>query len=153
MHRKVNIKRSKRLGTRRREFYSAPFVTAVIAILVQSFFALRYWRLTRRLYICMAISFGMALSFVASIINFTLLFKLRTLPVNTAPPSLTAVSFINSLEIWSLIHFITAIIVDVTITSATAWHLYKQKPFATRSTSQMIDRLIRMVWQSALPPT
>jgi hypothetical protein len=74
----------------------------------------------------------------------------------------------------ALVHFVSAIVVDTLITVATAFHLHNQKSLVARSlvymllyvtiafgnanettnrTSEMLSRLIRMVWQSALPPT
>jgi hypothetical protein len=40
--------------------------TAVIATIVQSFFVYRYWKLTKRWYICIVILMGMLLSIVAA---------------------------------------------------------------------------------------
>ncbi|PVF94915.1 hypothetical protein CPB86DRAFT_817624 [Serendipita vermifera] len=134
--------------------YSASFVTAVIAIVVQSFFVLRYWRLTKAWYICLPIIIGMILSITASITFVITLAKSLGVSVGLDTRSRsTLVALTKSLRIWSIIHFVSAILVDVAITTATAWYLYNQKPLVVRSTSEMIDRLIRMVWQSALPPT
>ncbi|PVF94914.1 hypothetical protein CPB86DRAFT_788590 [Serendipita vermifera] len=135
------------------QYYSAPLLTAIIAIIVQSFFVLRYWRLTKAWYICIPIIVGMILSIIGAVVIFALLASSPFSPDNETHSAATMLAVTKLLRRWTLIHLISSILVDVAITTATAWHLYKQKPFVARLTSEMIDRLIRMVWQSALPPT
>ncbi|CAG7849685.1 SubName: Full=Uncharacterized protein {ECO:0000313/EMBL:CCA74094.1} [Serendipita indica DSM 11827] len=116
--------------------YSTGLTTAIIASLVQSFFIYRYWMLTRRRIICGVTMLGVAFSLVAAILVTVYLPRVEH----------------HRIRAWSLVHFIFAIAVDTLITGATALHLYQQRP-DMRSTSELIDRLVRMTWQTALPPT
>ncbi|PVF93873.1 hypothetical protein CPB86DRAFT_789625 [Serendipita vermifera] len=136
--------------------YTASLSTAIIATVVQSFFVWRYWKLTRRWYICIVMIVGMLLSIIAACLVVVSLaipnYGLGTNPgnggFNFSPPKGPM-----SPQRWSVVHFGSAIVVDGLITVETAWHLHIQKTNATRSTSEMISRLIWMIWQSALPPT
>lgn len=107
--------------------------------------------LTKRWYVCAVMVVGMVISLIAAIL---VIHYLRLIQHAT-------------IKKWSLVHFVAAITVDTLITAGTALHLYKKKTsiqrlvithccllFANgRSTSEMIDRLVRMTWQTALPPT
>lgn len=139
--------------------YSTSLSTAIIAILIQSFFVYRYWLLTKRWYVCAVMGVAMLVSLVAASL------VIRYIPTLDN----------HIVKVWSLVHFVAAIIVDTAITVLTAWHLYGQKTHVfsnsmstgqtfpqgrapveanpAQSTATMIDRLIRMTWQSALPPT
>ncbi|PVF94921.1 hypothetical protein CPB86DRAFT_800118 [Serendipita vermifera] len=111
--------------------YTNSFLTAVIATIVQSFFVYRYWMLTRRWYICIVVIIGILLSIVAACLVIASL-GLAKPPVNEGivnPPPGGALSP----ERWSIIHFISAIIVDGLITVGTTWHLYNQKAGLARS--------------------
>ncbi|PVF94920.1 hypothetical protein CPB86DRAFT_800117 [Serendipita vermifera] len=129
--------------------YTHSFLTAVIATVVQSFFVYRYWMLTRRWYLCIVMILGILLSLVGAclVIASLGLSKRRVGSAITNSPSS------GTLSPTPLVHFISAILVDVLITVGTTWHLYNQKAGLARSTSDMINRLIRMIWTSALPPT
>ncbi|KAG8826247.1 hypothetical protein FRC17_008309 [Serendipita sp. 399] len=116
--------------------YTTALSTAIIAIYVQAFFVYRYYMLSRRWYLCVFMALGMTLSLLAAI-----------MVVYYMPQILH-----EKIRMWSLIHFVSAIVVDTLITACTAWHLYRQKA-NVRSTAELINRLIRLVWQSALPPT
>lgn len=116
--------------------YTTSLSTAIIATFVQGFFTYRYWMLTRRWYVCVVMILGMITSLVAAS------FVIAYLPLLLH----------DLIKKWSLVHFVAAIIVDTLITVCTAWHLQSKKT-AIQSTAQLIDRLIRTTWQSALPPT
>jgi len=116
--------------------YSTSLTTAIIATYVQSFFVYRYWMLTRRWYICLVMAIGMVVSLIGSALVIVLIPQLQH----------------EAVRVWSLVHFIAAIIVDSLITICTAIHLQSQKT-SIKSTADLINRLIRMTWQSALPPT
>lgn len=116
--------------------YTTSLSTAVIATYVQAFFTYRYWMLTRRWYICAIMLCGMVVSLVGAALVIVYLPKLEHAAVKT----------------WSLVHFVAAIIVDTLITACTARHLQRHKS-TIQSTAQTVNRLIRMTWQSALPPT
>ncbi|PVF94917.1 hypothetical protein CPB86DRAFT_788596 [Serendipita vermifera] len=137
-------------------FSTASLSTAVIAIVVQSFFVYRYWMLTKRWYICITIIIGMILSITAACLVVVSLEVPKPSSTGPRPVSSTGPPLPSgplSPQRWATIHFISAVIVDTIITGATAWHLHSQKALVARLTSEMISRLIRMVWQSALPPT
>ncbi|KAG9054784.1 hypothetical protein FS842_004170 [Serendipita sp. 407] len=116
--------------------YSAGLSTAIIAVYVQAFFIYRYYLLTERWYICVFMSLCTTVSLVAAV-----------LVTYYMPKILHA-----KIRMWSLVHFVSAIVVDTLITSCTAWHLQRRKS-VVQSTTELIDRLTRLVWQTALPPT
>ncbi|CAG7853224.1 SubName: Full=Uncharacterized protein {ECO:0000313/EMBL:CCA72913.1} [Serendipita indica DSM 11827] len=116
--------------------YTTSLSTALIATFVQCFFVYRYWMLTKRWYVCAVMVVGMVISLIAAIL---VIHYLRLIQHAT-------------IKKWSLVHFVAAITVDTLITAGTALHLYKKKT-SIQSTSEMIDRLVRMTWQTALPPT
>ncbi|KAG8847135.1 hypothetical protein FRB91_012066 [Serendipita sp. 411] len=116
--------------------YTTSLSTGIIAIYVQSFFVYRYWMLTKRWYICLVMVLGMTVSFIGSVLVIVYIPKLLH----------------QTVKMWSLVHFVAAIVVDGLITACTAWHLNKRKS-NIQTTADMIDRLVRMTWQSALPPT
>ncbi|KAG8823034.1 hypothetical protein FRC19_004769 [Serendipita sp. 401] len=116
--------------------YTEGLSTALIAVYVQAFFVYRYHVLTKRWWLCVFIALCMAVSLIAAIVAVYYIPKL----------------IFTRIRMWSLTHFVFAIVVDTLITSCTAWHLQRRKS-AVQSTSDLINRLTRLVWQSALPPT
>ncbi|KAG8823032.1 hypothetical protein FRC19_004767 [Serendipita sp. 401] len=115
--------------------YTTGFSTAVIAVYVQGFFVYRYYLLTKRWYLCIFMLLCMTVSLVAAV--FVVYYMPKILH--------------TTIRMWSLVHFVSAIVVDILITSCTAWHLQRRKS-VIRSTAELIDRLTRLVWQTALPP-
>lgn len=119
--------------------YTTSLSTAIIASIVQGFFVYRYWKLTRRWYICVVMGLGMLLSIVAACLVVASL----AAPVGGGggampppgeipaggPPSNGPLN----VSTWSLVHFVSAIVVDTLITVATAWHLHSQKSLVARS--------------------
>ncbi|KAG8826246.1 hypothetical protein FRC17_008308, partial [Serendipita sp. 399] len=91
--------------------YTTSLSTGIIAIYVQCFFVYRYWMLTKRWYICLFMAMCMTVSFVGSILVIVYIPKLDHIKV----------------RMWSLVHFVAAIVVDLMITVFTAWHLHKRK--------------------------
>ncbi|KAG8857288.1 hypothetical protein FRB91_011514 [Serendipita sp. 411] len=91
--------------------YSAGLSTAIIAVYVQAFFIYRYYLLTERWYICVFMSLCTTVSLVAAV-----------LVTYYMPKILHA-----KIRMWSLVHFVSAIVVDTLITSCTAWHLQRRK--------------------------
>ncbi|PVF94913.1 hypothetical protein CPB86DRAFT_788589, partial [Serendipita vermifera] len=126
--------------------------TALIAIIVQAFFVYRYWRFSRHWHVCAAIMLGMILSFVASIM-IVVSFANSAHPEEDGFSPSTLWSSAGSLRTWVLLHFISAIVVDVTITALSAWRIHSQPARVTKSDSETTDYTIRMVWETALPAT
>ncbi|KAJ7608654.1 hypothetical protein FB45DRAFT_378374 [Roridomyces roridus] len=110
--------------------------TGIVGFIVQSFFCLRFFLLSRNFYI------------VALIVCFMLL-------------GLTGISlsvgFIVSANVpekvrWLLIHLIGVFSADLLITTGTLLTLRKQSVGLERTTL-LVNRLLRMVFESAIPPT
>ncbi|PVF94918.1 hypothetical protein CPB86DRAFT_764907 [Serendipita vermifera] len=144
--------------------YTNSLSTAVIATIVQAFFVHRYWKLTGKWYICLVMMTGILLSIVSACLAVSFLAILKPSfslgpngspdgpPPDGPPPDGPPPDGLSP-QLWSWIHFFSAIVVDTFITVGTVWHLYSHKAGLAKPTSDMINRLIRMVWTSALPPT
>jgi len=115
---------------------SVPLMTAITGFFVQAFFAFRFWMLTRRWYLLMPILAAMLLAITGaalSVVNIVL-------------------GNVKAKVMWLLVHLISVFLADLMITVGTYVTLKKSSTgFAT--TQSLVDRLMRMVFESALPPT
>ncbi|KAF7338174.1 hypothetical protein MVEN_02042300 [Mycena venus] len=115
---------------------SVAFMTGIIGSTVQSFFALRYFKLSRNwagaIFICLAILLaltGICLSMISILANN-----------------------VKAKVMWLLVHFVSVAIADLAITIGTCYTL-RQRSTGFASTASVVNRILRMVFESAIPPT
>ncbi|KAJ7223142.1 hypothetical protein GGX14DRAFT_557714 [Mycena pura] len=115
---------------------SMPLLTGVIGTTVQSFFCLRFYMLSRNWMLCVVIICAMCLGLAGVCL------------------SLANILFGNAHEkiMWLMVHLVCVFIADLMITSGTIYSLQKRNSGLQRTTL-MINRLLRLVFESAFPPT
>ncbi|KAJ7066464.1 hypothetical protein C8F01DRAFT_1123371 [Mycena amicta] len=116
---------------------SAPTLTAITGLIVQSFFALRFYMLSRNILLVIPIVASMLLGFAGVCLS------LNSIIVGNAKAKV----------MWLLVHLICAFMTDFFITVGTCWALQSRKSGGLTSTASLIHRLLRLVFESAIPPT
>ncbi|KAJ7046953.1 hypothetical protein C8F04DRAFT_1247997 [Mycena alexandri] len=109
--------------------------TGIIGSVVQSFFALRYYKLSRNWVMTIPISIAIILGLAS---------------ISMSVYSIT-MQDAKAKVMWLLIHFVSVFICDFLITTCTCYTL-RQRSTGLTSTSSLINRLLRMVFESAVPP-
>ncbi|KAJ6525601.1 hypothetical protein B0H19DRAFT_583367 [Mycena capillaripes] len=115
---------------------SVSFLSGIIGSIVQSFFALRYYKLSRN----WAIAIPIGLAIILGLAGVSL--AMISILTNNAKAKV----------MWLLVHFVSVFVADLLITSGTCYTL-RQRSTGLTSTSSLISRLVRMVFESAIPPT
>ncbi|KAJ7672434.1 hypothetical protein DFH06DRAFT_1176283 [Mycena polygramma] len=115
---------------------SVPLMTGVIGTTVQSFFCLRFYMLSRNWMLCIPIICAMCFGLASACLSLE-----NILTGNT-----------KANVMWLLAHLVGVFIADLLITAGTIYSLKKRASALGRS-SQVVDRLLRLVFESAIPPT
>ncbi|KAJ7504242.1 hypothetical protein B0H11DRAFT_1905515 [Mycena galericulata] len=117
---------------------SAPLLTGTTGIIVQSFFALRFYMLAgKNPWYLIPIACTMSLGYAGVCLS------LNSIIVGNAKAKV----------MWLLVHLVCAFLTDFFITVGTFLSLRKRTNGGLASTASLINRLIRLVFESALPPT
>ncbi|KAJ7799620.1 hypothetical protein B0H14DRAFT_3156409 [Mycena olivaceomarginata] len=111
---------------------TAPLMTGVIGFTVQSFYTLRFFRLTRNYFYTALIVCAMLLGIVGGGMSEHYIAK----------------ALVKEKLRWFLIHFTSVTIADVLITIGTVTALYKRDTMMTN----VIKRLTRLMFEAAIPP-
>ncbi|KAJ7249672.1 hypothetical protein C8J57DRAFT_687128 [Mycena rebaudengoi] len=111
---------------------TAPLMTGVIGFTVQSFYTLRFFRLTRNYFYTALIVCAMLLGIVGGGMSEHYISK----------------ALVKEKLRWFLIHFTSVTIADVLITIGTVMALYKRDTMMTN----VIKRLTRLMFEAAIPP-
>ncbi|KAJ7063423.1 hypothetical protein C8F01DRAFT_76577 [Mycena amicta] len=116
---------------------SVPFMTGIIGSVVQSFFAFRFYRLSNNWIVAFGLIYPAIILGLASVT-----ISMYNIKINHAKAKV----------LWLLVHFVSVFIADVLITLGTTYTLRKRST-GLAVTSSLINRLLRMVFESAIPPT
>ncbi|KAF7308377.1 hypothetical protein HMN09_00686300 [Mycena chlorophos] len=116
---------------------SPPTITAITGIIVQSFFALRFYMLARNIWVVIPIVCSMLLGFAGVCLS------LNSIIIGNAKAKV----------MWLLVHLICVFASDFMITCGTVWALSKRTNGGLPETVSLINRLMRLVFESAAPPT
>ncbi|KAJ7666352.1 hypothetical protein B0H17DRAFT_1210671 [Mycena rosella] len=115
---------------------SVPLMTGVIGAIVQSFYCLRFYMLSQNWMLCVPI--------------------IGAICVGLAGVSLSLASILagnsQAKVMWLLVHLVAVFVADLLNTAGTIYSL-KQRHSGLERTTQLINRLLRLVFESALPPT
>ncbi|KAJ7574117.1 hypothetical protein C8J56DRAFT_1033333 [Mycena floridula] len=114
---------------------SAPLMTGIIGCVVQTFFAWRFFKLTRNWLISSIITAAMGLGIIG---------------ISFSTYEITQKN-IKRKVMFLLIHLVSVFIADLIITVSTIWALWKRNTGMSGTTS-LIHRLLRMIFEAALPP-
>jgi len=115
---------------------SMPLMTGIIGTIVQSFFCLRFYMLSRNWMLCALIVCAMCLGLAGVCLS------LASILAGNAKAKV----------MWLLVHLVGVFVADLLITSGTIFSLQKRASGLERTT-QLINRLLRLVFESAAPPT
>ncbi|KAJ7081596.1 hypothetical protein B0H15DRAFT_854345 [Mycena belliarum] len=116
---------------------SVPLMTGVIGALVQSFFCVRFFMLSGRNWMaCVPIVAAMCLGLTGVCLSLAAILAGQA----------------NAKVRWLLVHLVGVFIADLMITSGTIYSLQKRNSGLERTT-QLINRLLRLVFESAFPTT
>ncbi|KAJ7043767.1 hypothetical protein C8F04DRAFT_1073237 [Mycena alexandri] len=117
---------------------TAPLLTAIIGVVVQSFFALRFYMLARNIFMVLPIACSMLLGFAGVCL------QLHSIIVGNAKAKV----------MWLLVHLICSFMTDFMITVGTVYALRTTRNSSgLASTASLISGLMRLVFESAVPPT
>ncbi|KAJ7917557.1 hypothetical protein B0H13DRAFT_1870226 [Mycena leptocephala] len=116
---------------------SAPLMTGIIGIVVQSFFALRFYMLARNIWALFLIICTMLLGFAG------ICLQLNSIIVGN----------VKAKVMWLLVHLVCAFLTDFFNTVGTCFALRSRNSSGLASTASLINRLLRLVFESAIPPT
>ncbi|KAJ7320887.1 hypothetical protein DFH08DRAFT_388896 [Mycena albidolilacea] len=117
--------------------FNSLFQTGVIGILVQSFFALRFYMLVRNVFLILPIVATMLLGFAA------ICLQMNSILVGDAKAKV----------MWLLVHLVCVFLTDLFNTVGTCYALRSRDSSGLSSTSSLIHRLLLLVFESAIPPT
>ncbi|KAJ6588156.1 hypothetical protein B0H19DRAFT_1366842 [Mycena capillaripes] len=115
---------------------SLPLMTGIIGTTVQSFFCLRFYLLSRNWILCVPIIWAMCIGLAGVCLS------LANILAGNAKAKV----------MWLLVHLVGVFIADLLITSGTIYSL-KKRTSSLERTSQLVDRLLRLVFECAFPPT
>ncbi|KAJ7676083.1 hypothetical protein DFH06DRAFT_674783 [Mycena polygramma] len=115
---------------------SIPLMTGVTGTIVQSFFCLRFYMLSRNWMLATLIICAMCLGLAGVCLS------LANILAGNAKAKV----------MWLLVHLVGVFVADLLITGGTIYSLQKRKSGLER-TAQLIKRLLRLVFESAVPPT
>ncbi|KAJ7766481.1 hypothetical protein DFH07DRAFT_955212 [Mycena maculata] len=121
---------------------SLPLMTGIIGATVQSFFCLRFFMLSRNWMLCVPIICAMCLGLAGVCLSLA----------NILAGNAKAKVMISNYYFSSKIHLVGVFIADFLITAGTIYSLQKRNSGLERTT-QLINRLLRLVFESAFPPT
>ncbi|KAF8135364.1 hypothetical protein K438DRAFT_1997347 [Mycena galopus ATCC 62051] len=112
------------------------FTTGVLALLVQGFLVVRYWKFTRNALIALSMSLAIIISF-GSVFTCSLMLTLYT-------------SFADrqKFEIPAVLWLVTEVVVDTSIALALLWEFKKAKEILLGETKRVMDRLMAVTIQS-----
>ncbi|KAJ7117813.1 hypothetical protein C8R44DRAFT_854569 [Mycena epipterygia] len=116
---------------------STPLMTAITGVIVQSFFALRFYMLARNIWFLIPIVCSMLLGLAGVSLS------LNAIIVGNA----------DAKVMWLLVHLVCAFLTDLFITVGTCYALRSRNSGGLASTTSLINRLLRLVFESAIPPT
>ncbi|KAJ7654523.1 hypothetical protein DFH06DRAFT_1329791 [Mycena polygramma] len=116
---------------------STPLMTGVVAVVVQSFFAVRFYLLARTIWVILPIACSMLLGFAA------ICLQMNSILIGDAKAKV----------MWLLVHLVCAFLTDFFITVGTCYALRSRNSSGLASTTSLINRLLRLVFESAIPPT
>ncbi|KAJ7625474.1 hypothetical protein FB45DRAFT_1029840 [Roridomyces roridus] len=116
---------------------SAPILTATTGIIVQSFFAIRFYMLARNVFFIIPIVCSMLLGYAG------ICLQLNSIIVGNVQAKIT----------WLLVHLVCVFLTDLFITVGTCYALSGRNSGGLASTTSLIHRLLRLVFESAIPPT
>ncbi|KAJ7491992.1 hypothetical protein FB451DRAFT_1216554 [Mycena latifolia] len=116
---------------------SAPLMTGIMGVVVQSFFALRFYMLVRNILVVVPIAVSMLLGFAGVCLS------LNSIIIGDATKKV----------MWLLVHLICAFLTDLFITVGTCYALRKRNSGGLESTTSLVNRLLRLVFEAAIPPT
>ncbi|KAJ7447158.1 hypothetical protein FB451DRAFT_780236 [Mycena latifolia] len=115
---------------------STPLMTGVIGCVVQSFFCIRFYLLSQNWYLLVPIVASMTLGITG--ISLTVYYILS--------------NNVKAKVMWLLIHLVGVFVADFLITTGTFLAL-RRRAAGLERTTLLINRLVRMVFESAIPPT
>ncbi|KAJ7091478.1 hypothetical protein B0H15DRAFT_238788 [Mycena belliarum] len=116
---------------------STPLMTGLVGIVVQTFFALRFYLLAKNAFLVVPIASSMLLGFAA------ICLQMNSILIGDVPGKI----------MWLLVHLVCAFLTDLMITVGTCYTLRKRNSGGLASTTSLINRLLRLVFESAIPPT
>ncbi|KAF8216684.1 hypothetical protein K438DRAFT_2081459 [Mycena galopus ATCC 62051] len=116
---------------------SAPLLTGIIGVVVQSFFALRFYMLTRNIFFVLPIIATMLAGFAA------ICLQMHSILIGDAKAKV----------MWLLVHLVCAFLTDLFNTLGTCYALRSRNSSGLASTTSLINRLLRLIFESAIPPT
>ncbi|KAF7297163.1 hypothetical protein MIND_00949400 [Mycena indigotica] len=132
---------------------SMPLMTAVIGTTVQSFFCFRYYMLSHNWTLCVPIICAMCVGLagvclsLANILSGNAKAKVMWLLASHLVPLI----FVGDLK-RSQVHLIGVFVADFLITAGTI-HSLQRRSAGLQRTALLINRLLRLVFESAIPPT
>ncbi|KAJ7465165.1 hypothetical protein FB451DRAFT_1402876 [Mycena latifolia] len=115
---------------------SVPLMTGIVGAIVQSFFCLRFYMLSRNWIACVPIVCAICLGLAGVCLS------LANILAGNAKAKV----------MWLLVHLVGVFVADLLITSGTIYSLQRRNSGLERTT-QLINRLLRLVFESAFPPT
>ncbi|KAJ6619913.1 hypothetical protein B0H10DRAFT_2216465 [Mycena sp. CBHHK59/15] len=117
--------------------FAAWWQTGITGVCVQSFFALRFYLLAQNIYLVIPIACSMLLGFAGVCLSLNSIIIGNT----------------KAKVMWLLVHLVCAFLTDFFITVGTCWALRKRTTGGLSTTTSLINRLLRLVFESAIPPT
>ncbi|KAJ7646197.1 hypothetical protein B0H17DRAFT_1215766 [Mycena rosella] len=115
---------------------SVPLMTGIIGALVQSFYCLRFYMLSRNWMLCVPIVCAICLGLAGVCLSLAAILAGNT----------------KAKVMWLLVHLVGVFVADISITTGTIYSLQKRNSGLERTT-ELINRLLRLVFESAFPPT
>ncbi|KAJ6459173.1 hypothetical protein C8R47DRAFT_141868 [Mycena vitilis] len=113
-----------------------PLMTGIIGCLVQIFFCTRFYMLCRTWIYCVPIVCAMCVGLAGGCLSVYSIVAGKT----------------QAKVMWLMVHLIGVFIADLLITTGTFLSLRRRASGLSRTT-QLVERLLRMVFESAIPPT
>ncbi|KAF8143832.1 hypothetical protein K438DRAFT_2029434 [Mycena galopus ATCC 62051] len=116
---------------------SLPLMTGIIGVIVQSFFCLRFYMLSRNWKFCVPIVCAMCLGLAGVCLS------LANILAGNAKAKV----------MWLLVHLVGVFVADLFITTGTVYMFLQKRSSGLERTTKLINRLLRLVFESAIPPT
>ncbi|KAJ7279332.1 hypothetical protein C8J57DRAFT_132626 [Mycena rebaudengoi] len=132
---------------------SNSLIGQIIAFSVQVFFCRRLWIISKNIYVVAFVVLLFVFGLISAIVHATFKFS-GQLFVLTHNASQTG-DYLKPTgkEIWSSIHYATVVTGDMILSGSTIYFLLRRSRQATLATVGILNRLIRIAFQSAVPVT
>ncbi|KAJ7279338.1 hypothetical protein C8J57DRAFT_132685 [Mycena rebaudengoi] len=132
---------------------SNSLIGQIIAFYVQVFFCRRLWIISKNIYVVAFVLLLFVFGLISAIVHAAFKFSGQLFVLSHSPTQAGNYLKPTGKEIWSSIHYATVVTGDMILSGSTIYFLLRRSQQAPLATVGILNRLIRISFQSAVPVT